>query len=678
MSVHSDLRIGLVGAGKMAEHHARAIMRIAGSQLAAVVDSDSSARSRMLQIAPQAAAYAKLEDLLGAEQVDVLHICTPPSTHEALARVGLGAGCHIYVEKPFVATSAVARGILSLAESKGLKVCAGHQLLYEAPARRALQLLPALGTLVHIESYFSFRTVRRSPGGRAPLRPDLQLLDILPHPVYLLLEFLHQTPGETEIAALQVGQSGTVHALIRRGDLTGNLTVTLEGRPVESYLRLVGLNGSLTADFVRGTVQRHIGPGTSGIDKLFAPYRQAWQTLGGTTGAMIRRVANRQRSYPGLRELFEAFYASVRSGTASPISPGSIEATVKICERVGEQLGAQVTSRPEPRTIREDAPLAILTGGTGFLGKRVAERLVETGWRVRVLARRRPARWEEVSGVEYAVADLAGQLDLELFAGARIVIHAAAETAGGWEDHERNSIKATELVIRAAAAARVPSFLHVSSLAVLHKPVFAAITEETPLASDSRKLGPYVWGKLESERGAIALGTELGMKLKVVRPGAIVDYTNFEAPGRLGKRLGNWFVAVGSPRHRLNVVDLTFAAEAFVWLANHFENAPDKLNLLAPVLPSKRELLNELRKMNPDLTTVWLPTVVLHPLSWLAIVAQKVLRPGKPAANVAKVFSVQRYDTGRIAALAPQIAEQGSPPSAPQQPRTRPMASAVE
>ena len=146
------------------------------------------------------------------------------------------------------------------------------------PHRRLQEeLLPALGTISHIESYFSFRPVRRTPDGRVPLRPDLQLLDILPHPVYLLLSVLERAgSGPIELAATQVGAGGTVHALLRQGATTGVLTVTLEGRPVESYLRVVGSNGSICADFVRGTVQRHIGPGTSGHRQgKLAPYRSS-------------------------------------------------------------------------------------------------------------------------------------------------------------------------------------------------------------------------------------------------------------------------------------------------------------------------------------------------------------------------------------------------------------------
>lgn len=611
------------------------------------------------------ATYPELAPALAELRPDVVHIVTPPSSHGALARAALEAGCHIYVEKPFVETAGEARELLALAAARGLKVCAGHQLLHEAPSRIVRDLRPAIGRLVHVESYFSFRTVRRTPDGRTPLRADLQLLDILPHPTYLLLAALDgEGEGPTALGAVEVGPAGTVHALVRRGNLTANLTVSLEGRPVESFLKLTGTNGTIHADFVRGTVQRHIGPGTSGIEKLFAPYRLARQLVGGTTRAMAHRVLARQRSYPGLAELFELFYAAARTGGPSPVSPENIQGTVEICERIAGDLAAfSGKVKPAARATPPSRGRIVLTGGTGFLGKATAKALVDSGHAVTVLARREPPAWEQLGGVEYAVADLGGALDPGHFRGASAVVHAAAETAGGWEQHQRNSVEATRSVFTAAAAAGVKRILHVSSVAVLAKPGFGkAIRDDSPLEPDSRGSGPYVWGKLESERLARTLATELGLSLLIARPGAIVDYTDFDPPGRLGKRLGNIFVAVGSPGQRLGVVDLTFCARALAWMVANPDAAPAVVNLLDPELPAKRDLLRHLRRGNPDVSVIWLPTILLHPLSWGAIVLQKLLRPRAPAINVAKVFSVDRCDTSGAARLAAQIAGPASLP----------------
>ncbi len=650
----SSLRIALFGAGRHAQHHARAILRCPSAQLLSVADPSDAAQAAMREIVPSVRVYQTPEALLAAEHPDVVHVITPPASHVSLAMQALQAGCHVYVEKPFTERAEDAQRIVHEASARKLLVCAGHQLLFEPPTRWLAEYLPAIGRVAHIESYFSFRTVRHAPGGRRVLRADHQLLDILPHPVYLMLRALEQAGGgRTELTALEVSREGTVHALVRRGGVTGALIVTLEGRPVESYLRVVGRNGSLCADYVRSTIQRSIGPGSSGVDKLLAPYREAWQLLSGTTVSMARRFLKRQRSYPGLAELFAEFYDAIRHGTPPPLSPESLVDTVRICERVAVALKQEEEKAlTEARSGVVERRGVLLTGGTGFLGKAAVRALLSQGRPVRVVARRDPSPWERLPGVEYVVADVADGAQSPLFKGIDCVIHAAAETAGGWPEHQRNSLDATEQMIRGAAAAGVKQFVHVSSLAVLAQSNGQPIGDGHPLEPDSKGSGPYVWGKLESERLAVQLGRELGVSVKVIRPGALVDYQEFDPPGRLGKRLGNIFVAVGSAGDRLGVVDVGFAGRFLAWAVEHWEQVPSPLNLLDPVLPTKRDLLARLRRNNPDLTVVWLPRAILVPLSWVATVAQKVLRPGKPAINVAKVFSVLPYDTSKVAAVA--------------------------
>jgi predicted dehydrogenase/nucleoside-diphosphate-sugar epimerase len=653
-----ELRVAIVGSGKMAANHARAVASCTiPARVVAVADPSEVALAAMRHVAPDAKQFRSLTELLAAGGVDVVHICTPPASHVPLAIEALEAGRHIYVEKPFAESSKDAERILEIAKDRGLKVAAGHQLLHEKPTRVAAELLPSLGRISHIESYFSFRPVRRVPGGRVPLASDLQLLDILPHPVYLLLHFLNLSgSGRPELLALNIGEGGTVHALIKQGHLTGTLVVTLEGRPVESYMRVVGTNGALHADYIRGTVQRQIGPGTSGIDKVLSPFRLAEQLVFGTTAALGVRAMNRQRSYPGLVELFDAFYGAVQTGAPSPVTNENILETTRLCEQVA--AGLRSAKREHSQTVVRAAIKSgvLVTGGTGSLGAAVVKELVAAGREVRAVSRREPARWERVVGAEYVAADLSQPLPVSLFQGIDSVIHTAAETAGSWNEHQRNSIDATDRVIRSAAAAGVKRFIHVSSVAVLAKPAGRGlVTDETALASQSRSYGPYVWGKLESERLAVELGHSLGIGVKIARPGPLVDFVNFEAPGRLGRRIGNVFVAVGMPRDRLSMTEVGFAARVLIWMLDSFDSAPDKLNLLDPNPPTKRDAIQRLRQKNPDLTVAWLPMSLLAPLSWLAVLVQKVARPRKSAMNIAKAFASPKYDTSRMKAVVSQM-----------------------
>lgn len=643
------LRVGLVGAGKMARHHAAAVAASrVPARVVAVADPSAEARAAIREIAPDAREFASLAEALAEVEFDVVHVCTPPATHADLAVRAIEAGCHVYVEKPFANEEAEARRILDAAAERGVAVCPGHQLLFERPARETWELLPALGDLQHVESYFAFRPVR-GRGGQAPVRDEDQLLDVLPHPVYVLLEAFEATglPGRTEIASLEVGQ-GTVHALLRRGSLTGSLVVTLTGRPVDSYLRIVGTNGSLHADFVRGIVLRQIGPGSSGIDKLLAPYRAARQLAFGTTGAMARRVKNRKRSYPGLQEIFEAFYGHVRGEAPAPMSAASILETVRVQERVAGALDVGDEDDAAAGDVPAVGPptghdIVFVTGGTGFLGRAVVQELRGRGRRVRVLARRQPAEWHRVEGVDYVTGDLATGLDATALDGVSTVVHCAAATSGGWTEHQAASIDATRHLLDGMAAADCRRLVHVSSIAVVDEPR-GEISESSPYVEDPRGSGPYVWGKLESERLVRQRAKELEMDVSVVRPGAIIDYDDFDPPGRLGKRLGNMFVAVGSRKEEMGVVDLEFCARAIAHLAET-ESFPEVVHLLEPDLPTRGALVERLRTRNPGIRVFWLPRWAIGPLGLLALGLQKVLRPGGTAIDVAAVFGHRRYDT---------------------------------
>jgi predicted dehydrogenase/nucleoside-diphosphate-sugar epimerase len=664
------LKVVLLGAGNMARHHAAAIRRLGQTaRVVGVADPSPAALAAIKRVAPHAATASDLAGLLTEVDADIAHVCTPPSHHVTGARVALEAGLHVYVEKPFALDAAEAAEVLTLAADRGLRVCAGHQLLFETPSRKARELVPALGRVVHVESYFAFRQVRSGRNGQPALSAEGQLIDILPHPVYLLLSFLQDAaPSEpVELEQVQVGRGGTVHALVRCGDVTGTLVVTLSGRPVENYVRLVGTNGSVNADYVRGTVQRAIGPGASGIDKALAPYRLARQLVGGTTASLGKRILNRQKSYPGLAEMFEAFYGAIRGDRPAPMAPESILETVRVCERIAASLRpAEKPDMPAGPEVPSEPPRILVTGGTGFLGRQVLQQLRTAGVPVRSIARRSPPSWDRLPGVEYVDADLAEGLSPGALQGIEAVIHCAAETAGGWDAHERNSVGATEKLLTAAAEGGIRHVVYISSIAVLTGP--DPLTETSPL-QEGKDAGPYVWGKAQAERRARELGEALGIKVSILRPGALVDWRQLDPPGKLGRRLGNVFVAVGGRQDTLGVVDVNDVARVAMWAALNSDMAPQLLNVVDPTLPTKLHLVKHLRQANPGLRVVWLPRGVLVPLSWMAMGLQKGLRPGKPVIDIARVFARRAYHPEPARRLWDEIAAGERPKETVPEPR---------
>jgi len=107
-------RSGIIGAGFIGEVHARAV-RAAGGVLAAVADRDAeSAAAAATRLLAQR-AVPSAEELVAADDVDVVHICTPNHLHAPLAERAMAAGKHVICEKPLSTDVDSARRLAGLA-----------------------------------------------------------------------------------------------------------------------------------------------------------------------------------------------------------------------------------------------------------------------------------------------------------------------------------------------------------------------------------------------------------------------------------------------------------------------------------------------------------------------------------------------------------------------------------
>jgi predicted dehydrogenase/nucleoside-diphosphate-sugar epimerase len=664
------LRVGLIGSGKMGLHHVKAIAAAGDAVVVGVADPAASEDELRPLIGSDAVMVGSAEELLVRVRPDVVHIVTPPATHARLADLAIRAGCHVYVEKPFTATTAEAAQLLARAEQHGVKLCVGHQLLFERPALAALETLPSIGRLVHVESYFSFKMVRRT------ISAVEQVKDILPHAVYPVIEQMRRGTGITdapiEVGGVSVDPAGEVYALLQLGAVRAVLLVTLNGRPIEQYQQIVGTNGSLRVDYIAGSIVHLSGSGT-GPGVLFTPFRRAWQTWTGATRGFSRLILGRAGSYQGLHTLVHRFYSSIREDASSPVAPSSILDTVSICERIGQVLDAAETAREQQAgeelleaerklpAMRSGQGAVLVTGGTGLLGTRVARELRQAGIPVRVLTRRLPPSSKRLAGVEYAAADLAQDLDASHLRGVDLVVHCAAETSGGRQDHQRNSVDATQRVLEAAAEAGVARIVHVSSVAVLKtsREVGRALDEDAPVDEGNMQRGAYVWGKAESEMLIRRRGPELGLAVKIVRPGPLVDYAAFQPPGRLGREIGPMFVAVGPKHAALSVCDVTTAARVIRSYVEDFEAAPDCLNLIEAPAPTRRELIGRYLITRRDLRVFWVPAIVLRMLAGPLKFLQRVVLGSRQPVDVAAAFASERYQTD----LAARVIERAMTPA---------------
>ena len=205
--------------------------------------------------------------------------------------------------------------------------------------------------------------------------------------------------------------------------------------------------------------------------------------------------------------------------------------------------------------------------------------------------------------------------------------------------------------------------VHVSSLAVLKPGNGRLVDETTSLDAGNLGRGPYVWGKAEAEVLISRFGRESGIRVKVIRPGPLVDYADFHAPGRLGRELGPWYVAIGGKRAPLSVLDVGTAARVIRSYLDDFDNAPDVVNLVESPPPTRGELAARLREVRPDLKTVWLPAILVRMLSGPAKLAQRWLMGASRPIDLYSAFSSERYRADVAAAVIGKAKNSAVPPT---------------
>jgi predicted dehydrogenase len=163
----------------------------------AVCDERPERRDLIARRYPAVTPYAEYAAMLENDDIDAVAIATPVSSHFALASAALGAGKHVFVEKPLASSSAEAVELIRLANAHGLVLMPGHTFLYSPPVITVRELVSS-GELG--EPYF-ISTSRVNLGLH---QSDVSVTwDLGPHDFSILRYWLDETPSH--VTALSRG-----------------------------------------------------------------------------------------------------------------------------------------------------------------------------------------------------------------------------------------------------------------------------------------------------------------------------------------------------------------------------------------------------------------------------------------------------------------------------------------
>jgi predicted dehydrogenase len=186
------VRTALIGAGKVAHLHARALGALAEAEFVAVCSRNlerAAAFARQYDVRP----YADVGTMIRDARVQAVILATPHPAHAAPARDAARAGAHILVEKPLASSLEDCDAMIAAAQRARVKLGVISQRRWYPPVQRVRAAIdagkigkPALGMVVLLgwrdQAYYradAWRGTWREEGGGVLVNQAPHQLDLL-------------------------------------------------------------------------------------------------------------------------------------------------------------------------------------------------------------------------------------------------------------------------------------------------------------------------------------------------------------------------------------------------------------------------------------------------------------------------------------------------------------------
>jgi predicted dehydrogenase len=263
------IAFALVGAGGAAGVHAAALLRIAGTRIAAVLGSSpDSQRARSLADRYGARVARDLDELLDDPELDAVDLCTPHPQHAAAAIAAAEAGLHVVVEKPMALSTADCTAMIEAAERAGVVLSVISQRRWYAPVERVkaaiddgrigrpgLAIVEVLGW--RSPEYYAmdaWRGTREGEGGGVLVNQAVHQLDLA---CWFLGQPLEVDGWTTNLNHPEIDVEDTAVAVVRfeRGALATIVASNSQRPGLHARIHVHGTNGaSVGVETDRGSI----------------------------------------------------------------------------------------------------------------------------------------------------------------------------------------------------------------------------------------------------------------------------------------------------------------------------------------------------------------------------------------------------------------------------------------
>jgi predicted dehydrogenase len=348
----SELRIAVVGAGRMGLTHAENLVhRTSGAQLAAVTTSSAERAEAVRRCCGEVPVYDDLDRLIESESLDAVIISSSTSAHVTNVEQCAAVGHHILCEKPLGLTLEDCDRAVNAAASAGVKLMMGHTRRFDAGYEEAKRIIES-GSIGQPVLY---RSISGDVDPPPPAFADLGvsgglILDSMYHDIYLgrwlMNDEIIRVYGEGgALIDDDVGSVGDVDNAVVSVRFANGSMGTLSASRTTRYghdlrTEVIGDEGAVQIGRLRKTPVRV-------LDRLGVHHDAVFTTP--------------ERMGDAFVTMLQAFVDSIVKNTDPPVSAADAKATLAaaIAGRTSIQTGAPVeiensTNEPSPEGMTEN------------------------------------------------------------------------------------------------------------------------------------------------------------------------------------------------------------------------------------------------------------------------------------------------------------------------------------
>lgn len=547
------LKVGLIGAGYIAEFHVAAVAASGVARVAAVCDP-AAGKAAALAHRYGAVACSSVAQMLAEAPCDVVHVLTPPDLHAEPARQALEGDCHVLLEKPMSPDVEACCALSDLAKQRGLKLGVSHNFLFH-PAYDQLRSDVRSGKLGKLDRLTinwdrPLGLIRSGPFHHWMLRdPANIMLETGSHLIASMIDLI----GEPQRLSVDVTRpvdlpgGGRFYRRWQVRAWCGDTAIELNSSFIDGYPRFAlearGTLGLGTVEFDDNSYVLHRGtPYGMDVDRFVrqrcagrATGRAAWSNLRQYIAAKLKLTRAGNSYEASIHRAVASFYATIHRGgeVDERLAATTGIRVIEQAQRIGDASGVRgersIAAAPTYVSRNGDTRATVLVlGGTGFIGRELVRQLIESQYAVRMISRSglAPApglgehpRLEIVRGDMTDAAGLESSLP-----GVDCVLHLARSvTAQHWDDYQRQDVEPTRHLAELCLKHNVRRLIYTSTIdAMYNGERGGVITDATPPDPKVHRRNYYARCKAQSEAMLLAMHRDRGLPVVILRPGVVI------------------------------------------------------------------------------------------------------------------------------------------------------------